>query len=118
MVRSLETAYDTGGRAYLFTSYDETSGGNIVNQVQDVFNGLGQLTGEYQSHQYAVNTASTPEVQYAYTKMSGGQNNSRLTAMTYPNGRVIDYVYNTGLDSAISRLSAITDDADGTPSWK
>ena len=80
--------------AYLFTSYDAASGGNIVNQVQDVFNGLGQLTGECQSNQSAVNTSSTPEVQFAYTEMSGGQNNSRLSSMTYPNGRVIDYVYN------------------------
>ena len=59
----------------------------------------------------AVNTSTTPEVQYAYTEMSGGQNNSRPTSMTYPNGRVIDYVYNSGLDSAISRLSAIADDS-------
>ena len=39
------------------------------------------------------------------TEMSGGQNNSRLTSMTYPNGRVLDYNYNSGLDITISRLS-------------
>ena len=48
-------------------------------------------------------------MQYAYTEMSGGQNNSRLTSMTYPNGRVLDYNYNSGLDSTISRLSSISD---------
>ena len=40
--------------------------------MQDVYNGLGQLTGEYQSHSGAVNIGTTPEVQYAYTEMAGG----------------------------------------------
>ena len=43
------------------------------------------------------------------------QNNSRLTQMTYPNGRVLDYNYNSGLDSSISRLSVIADDNGGSP---
>jgi hypothetical protein len=38
---------DTGDRPYLFTSYNASSGGTIVNQVQDAYNGLGQLTGEH-----------------------------------------------------------------------
>jgi hypothetical protein len=29
--------------------------------------------------------------------------------MTYPNGRVLNYNYNTGLDNTISRLSSISD---------
>ena len=32
----------------------------------------------------------TPSVQYAYTEMLGGVNNSRLISMTYPNGRVLN----------------------------
>src|SRR5438128_5711644 len=98
-------AYDTGGRPYLFTSYDAATGGNIVNQVQRAYNGLEQLTAEYQSHSGPVNTSTTPAVQYAY--MAGGANNSRLVSMTYPNGRVINYTYNSGLDNTISRLSSI-----------
>src|SRR5215471_16269231 len=47
-VRRIETAYDTQGNAYLFTSYDAASGGNVVNQVQRKFNGLGQMTQEWQ----------------------------------------------------------------------
>ena len=35
-VRRIETAYDTQGNPYLFTSYDAASGGSVVNQVQDV----------------------------------------------------------------------------------
>jgi RHS repeat-associated protein len=114
-VRRLTTAYDTGDRPYLDTSYNAAVGGSIVNQVQDAYNGFGQLTGEYQEHTGAVNTTTSPEAQYADTEMAGGVNNSRPTSMTYPNGRKIDFVYNTGLDSGISRISAIADDNNGNP---
>jgi hypothetical protein len=75
--------------------------------VQREFNGLGQLTTEYQSHAGAVNTAGTPKVQYAYSEMAGGANHSRLTSLTYPAGKVISYVYDAGLDSAVSRVSEL-----------
>ena len=116
-IQLLTTGYDAEGNANLFTSYSSTAGGvsNIVNQVLDVYNGLGQLTAEYQEQAGAVNTSTSAEVQYAYTEMAGGQNNSRLTSMTYPNGRVLDFVYNSGLDNAISRVSAIADDNAGSP---
>src|SRR5207248_7421676 len=56
-VRRIETAYDGQGNAYLVTSYDAASSGSVVNQVQRAFNGLGQLTQEYQSVSSAVNTS-------------------------------------------------------------
>lgn len=68
-VRRIETAYDGQGNAYLVTSYDAASSGGIVNQVQRAFNGLGQMIAEYQSHSGAVNTSTTPKVQYAYSEM-------------------------------------------------
>src|SRR5579884_2646607 len=108
-VRRVQTAYDALGNGYLVTSYNAGSGGSIVNQVEDLYNGLDQLVQEYQAHSGAVVVGTTPSVQYAYTEMSGGQNNSRLVSMTYPNGRVLDYNYNTGPDSTISRLSSISD---------
>lgn len=108
-VRRIETAYDSAGRPYLFTSYDAVSGGNVVNQVQWVYNGLGQLVTEYQAHNGAVNTATTPKVQYAYAEMAEGANHSRLVSMTYPNGRVLSYNYASGLDDRISRLSSLSD---------
>jgi RHS repeat-associated protein len=108
-VRRIETAYNSADLAYLFTSYDAASGGNVVNQIQDVFNGLGQFTQEYQSHSGAVNTSATPSVQYAYTEMAGGVNNSRPITLTYPNGRAITYNYASGVDTSISRLSSISD---------
>jgi RHS repeat-associated protein len=108
-IRRIETAYDTGDRPYLFTSYNAATAGSIVNQVQDAYNGLGQLITEYQSHSGAVNTSTTPKVQYSYTVMAGGVNNSRLTSMTYPNGRVLNFNYATGVDNTISRLTSISD---------
>jgi RHS repeat-associated protein len=108
-VQRLETAFNSQGLPYLFTSYDAPSGGNIVNQVERIFNGLGQLTAEYQSHAGAVNTSSTPAVRYAYSEMAGGANHSRLVSMTDPNGRVITYNYGAGLDDRISRLTSIAD---------
>jgi RHS repeat-associated protein len=108
-VRRLETAFDTQGNAYLFTSYDAASGGNIVNQVQRGYNGLGQLTVEYQAVNGAVNTSTSPKVQYAYSEMTGGANHSRLTGITYPNSRALTYNYSSGLNDSLSRLSSITD---------
>ncbi|HEY7312113.1 MAG TPA: hypothetical protein VH643_22300 [Gemmataceae bacterium] len=117
-VRRIEYKYDSQGNNYLITSFDVPTGGNIVNQVQRTFNGLGQLTGEYQSHSGAVVQGTTPEVQYGYTEMSGGQNNSRLVSLTYPSGYVLNYNYNTGLDSNISRLSSISDASNTLESYK
>ena len=113
-VRRLETAYDTAGRPYLSTSYDAASAGTVVNQVQQAYNGLGQLITEYQSHSGAVNTATTPKVQYAYSEMSGGANHSRLTSLTYPSGRVLTYSYAAGLDDALSRLTSLVGGAGTT----
>ncbi len=110
-VRRMDIAYDTQGNPYLFTSYADTAGTTIVNQVQRAFNGLGQLTQEWQSHSGAVNISTTPSVQYAYTLMSGGQNNSRLTSIVYPNGKTLNYNYASGVDSTISRLTSLSDNS-------
>jgi YD repeat-containing protein len=109
-IRKITYGYDSQGNLSVISSWDGS--GNIVNQVQRTFNGLGQLTGDYQAHNGAANTSTnstTPKVQYAYTEMSGGQNNSRLVSITYPNGYTVDYNYNAGLDSNISRLSSLSD---------
>jgi RHS repeat-associated protein len=101
------TGYDTAGRPELFTSYNASD--VVVNQVQRVYNGLGQLVTEYQAVAGAVNPSLTPKVQYAYSAMAGGANHSRLTGLTYPNGRMLNLNYATGLDDRISRLSSLSD---------
>ena len=119
-IRRLDYAFDTGGRLYTSTSRSGTaSTSTIVNQVMDLYNGLGQLTQEYQSHTGAVVTSGTPttSIQYTYSEMAGGANNSRLTGIVYPTGgRTVNYDYsgNGGLDNIISRLSALTQTLVGT----
>jgi|GEM_PF-268111 len=108
-VRRIETAYDTAGRVFQLTSYDAAIGGSVVNQVQREYNGLGQLTTEYQQHGGAVNVATTPKVQYGYSELSGNANHSRPTSVTYPSGRTLTFIYETGIDDDISRVAYVRD---------
>ena len=73
--------------------------------MQDVYNGFGQLITQYQEHSGSVNTSTSLKVQYGY---SIAANDSRLSSETYPNGRVEDYVYNSGIDTNISRATVGT----------
>ena len=113
----IETSYNGQGLTNTVTSYSSATGGSgaIVNQIQDVYNGLGQLTQEFQSHTGAVNTSSTLSVSYSYASGSQG---SRLTSMTYPSGEVLNYQYGTsnGLNDIISRLDSMvgSNDSGGT----
>lgn len=112
-VRRLDTAYDSAGRAYLFTSRAGTSDtATIVNQVQRGFNGLGQLTSEAQGHTSA-GAGSAPTVNYAYSEMAGGVNHSRMISLTYPTDLSPDstLTFNySGDDASISRLTSISND--------
>ncbi|MGC8541958.1 MAG: hypothetical protein ACP5QA_15215, partial [Phycisphaerae bacterium] len=107
-VRRIDTAYNNQGLAYLFTSYADTAGTQIVNQVENVYNGLGQITQQYQAVNGAVDTSSTPSVQYTYSDPSIG---SIPMSVIYPNGRSIYFGYEAGIDGAIGRLSLIMDGA-------
>jgi YD repeat-containing protein len=106
-ITEMQTYYNDAGQMYLKTSFTNVQ----TNQVQLTFNGLGQVVTEYQEHNGMVNGGSSQKVQYAYNEMSGGANNSRLTSMTYPNGRVLNYLYGTGLDTSISRVSSQSEGA-------
>ncbi len=112
-VRRIDTAYNAQGLAYLYTSYADTAGTQIVNQVENIYNGLGQLAFQYQAVTGAVDISTTPVVEYTYSSPANG---SRITSMVYPNGRTIDYNYsgtnlNSALDNAIGRLDSISDGA-------
>ena len=104
-VTELTYSYDKQGLPFQQTSLNSSSG--VVNQVENVYNGLGQLTGQYQSVSDAVDTSTTPEIQYVYSDLSNG---SRLTEMVYPNGRILFYGYNNNaLDNAIGRVDFLAD---------
>jgi RHS repeat-associated protein len=106
-VRLRTQDYDTQGNVYQMTAYADTGGLTLVNQMQDAYNGLGQLTDVYQANSGAVDTSTTPETQYAYSDPTSG---SLMTAMTYPSGRVLDYGRdNNALDTAIGRVDYLAD---------
>lgn len=48
--------------------------------------------------------AGAPNVAYAYVDGSG--NTSRPIGITYPSGRELSYVYDTGADDQLSRVTA------------
>lgn len=112
------TVMDAGSTGFSFAitgSPDSPGSGTIhiqlvVNDVLREYNGLGQLTAEYQSEKGAVNTSTTPVVRYVYDEMADGANESRQTEMIYPDGRILHYVYSSGIDDSISRLSYLADD--------
>jgi len=110
-VQALGYTYNALGLPVTQTSYDSDTtftSGHVVNQDQDVYNGLMQLTGEYQAVSGAVNTSSTPEVQYVYSSVATG---SLLTEMIYPNERILHYGYDgNALDDAIGRVDYLADD--------
>jgi YD repeat-containing protein len=113
-VNQIGRSYTVQGQVQTVSSYYATSGGSsIVNQVSFVYNSFGQLSTEYQEHTGAVNTTATPRlpvspsVDYSYADGSAGT--IRPTGVTYPNGRVLSYGYNAGLDDALNRVSFLAD---------
>jgi len=114
-VRRIATEYDVLGRKAKITSYDNPTvgSGSIVNDLAFVYDNFGQLVTEYQEHGGAVNTGTSLKVQYAYA--DGSSNTIRLTKMTYPDGRELNYDYGSAgsTDDALSRVASLIDD-DGT----
>ncbi len=114
-VLRLSTTYEVRGMATTLTSWDNATinSGSAVNECQFVYNDFSQLITDYQEHDGAVNTSTTPQVQYGYE--DGSANTVRPVTLTYPNGRVLTYGYGTsnGIDDAVSRISNLIDD-DGT----
>ena len=114
-VQRVSRSYEVRGMLTQITSYDNPSvySGDVVNDVLLVYNNFGQLSADYQSHVGAVDTGSTPCVQYAYS--DGSANTIRRTGLTYPDGRTLSYGYGVSgsIADALSRLDTITDD-DGT----
>jgi YD repeat-containing protein len=111
-VRRISTEYEVRGMRETITSWGNATvgSGSIVNQVQFTYNDFGQLTTGYQSHSGAVNTSTTPKVQYGYA--NGSANTIRPTTLTYPDGRVLTYDYGStdSMADALSRIESIVDD--------
>jgi RHS repeat-associated protein len=115
-VLRLQTAYDVRGLITGATAYDNATpgSGNVVNDVQLVYNSFGQLVADYQSHGGPVNLGSTPAVQYGYA--DGNANTIRQTITIYPNGRVLTYDYGApgGMNDVLSRTNSLIDNDGAT----
>jgi hypothetical protein len=59
---------------------------------------------QYQEHSGAVNTGTTPKVEYGYA--DGSADTIRPASMTYPNGRALDYLYDDTHADKLSRARA------------
>jgi RHS repeat-associated protein len=105
-VRRIGYAYEVRGMVKNVTSYDVNS--NVVNDMLLSYNNFAQLVAEYQSHAGAATTGS-PSVQYGYA--NGSANTVRPTALTYPNGRVLNYNYGAsgGANDLLSRVGSLLD---------
>ena len=70
-----------------------------------------------QEHGAAVNTDTSPNVQYDYdeTVDAAGELTAGLrpSSVTYPNGRVLRYEYTSGDDDNLARISYLADDSGG-----
>jgi hypothetical protein len=81
--------------------------------VQFAYDDFGQLITEYQEHGGAVNTSTSLKVGYSYA--NGSSNTIRMTKMTYPDGRELNYDYGLSgaTGDALSRVASLIDN-DGT----
>jgi len=114
-VRRISSTFEVRGMRESVTSYDNATvgSGSVMNDTKFTYNSFGQLITDYQSHSGAVNTGSSPKVQYAYA--DGSANTIRPTTVTYPNGRVVTYGYDSSnsMADALSRAAAVIDNDGG-----
>lgn len=101
-VAKLAYAYDAAGRLTEVTSLSSTD--SVVNSLTRTYNGFGQLAAEVQPGGTVTYTYSTPDPE------GSGLNASRLTGMTYGH-ESLAYIYASGVDNTISRLSGIVTEA-------
>jgi RHS repeat-associated protein len=109
-VLRISTIYEVRGLVASVTSYDNATpgSGTALNQCALTYNAFVQLTEEQQDHNGTV-SGSSPHVQYAYDSGASGSNEIRLNSLTYPNTRVVDYNYASGMDATLNRLTSISD---------
>jgi len=65
--------------------------GTVDNEVLFTYNDFAQVKKDYQAHGAAVNTSTSPKVEYDYA--AGGDNTIRPATLTYPDGSVPTYDY-------------------------
>lgn len=110
-VRRIEREYEVRGMLSKVTSYSGVGGGSVVNEVVRQYDAFSNLTRDLQSHDGEVEE-DTPEVQYSYA--DGSANTVRRTAITYPNGQVLNTAFGTAnsVDDHFNRVKALQLDSE------
>ena len=111
-VRGIKRAYDNLARLEKITSTENSVGtGTVRNELQFEYNDFSQPAKSYQSHEGAVNTGTSPKVQYTYDATAVSSvfsRQHRLESVVYPNGRTVFYDYDSSnADYPSSRLSRV-----------
>jgi len=110
-VQRIGLSYEVRGMVEKATSFSDAAGTSVINEVQNEYNDFAQLSKQYQEYNGSVNTGTTPKVQYGYA--NGSANTIRPVSMTYPNGRILDYLYDDTHADKLSRIRTLHwDDVD------
>ncbi|MBL9153551.1 MAG: hypothetical protein JNK37_13740 [Verrucomicrobiales bacterium] len=105
-MRRVSTAYNNRGQRDTVTTYSDTSGTAIINQVKFTYNAFNLMTADKQEHTGTV-TGSTPSVSYTYSNGSG--NVLRRESVTTPSGTQVDHAYGASdsLDQVLNRVASL-----------
>ena len=73
-IQSIKRTYNELDRLQNITSFSNSDGtGTVRNEIQYEYNELWQITKIYQSHEGAVNTSTTPAIEYTYDDTSSSE---------------------------------------------
>ena len=114
-INAIRAKYDDLGRLEKVTSNsgydDEEDQGDIENAVEFAYTTLWQIDKVWQQHDDDTETSGGSEslkTSYSYAlSNSATKNFSRMTTLTYPNGYQLPYIYSSGTDDLISRVSGL-----------
>ena len=88
LVRKIGRSYTWNGAPASVISYDNSSA--VLNEIKYEYDDNRKLAKLYQSYSGAVNTSTTPYLQYDYSGIADG---FRPVSVTYPHGKELTYGY-------------------------
>jgi RHS repeat-associated protein len=119
-VLRLGKSYDSLSRTLARTSYSDTGGTTVVNQVKNTYDSWGNVIKDEQEHVGAIVPGTTASYQVAYSDggASGAGKYIRPVSVTYPNGRQVFFNYPAAgaasVGDHLSRIDNVANDAAGT----
>ncbi len=117
-IRRIEGAYDSLSRPLTVTSRNAVGAtATVVNQVKWTYGAWGTIS-KFQQNNVGVVATTSPGVTYGFADGATGglAKHVRPVSLTYPNGRVIHYLYPAAasIGDRLDRLDRIAEDLSGT----